>query len=191
MAHLHPVVTVRSPSSRYLDELVRLKSGPDMLARGFFPNAKEVSESFGAYNAARKHLRDIAPLGDPDITVAIVGDGNSPRTAATFAYRTAWRCLSIDPRMRDHWAGNNHGIARLQCVKARVEECASQAGKLVVVAVHSHADLTVACSALAGPDLLAVIAIPCCVKQEVGREPDIEYQDWGIWSPHRTVRIWK
>lgn len=33
---------VRKPDLRYLDELLRLKCGPDLLELGLFPNAKEV-----------------------------------------------------------------------------------------------------------------------------------------------------
>lgn len=41
--------------SRYLDEFVRCRCAPDLLARKLFPNAKEVTESFAAYAAVRKH----------------------------------------------------------------------------------------------------------------------------------------
>src|SRR5579872_7431860 len=52
-----------NPALRYLNEFTKLKCAPDLLAWGLFPNAKEITESLGAYNAIRKHIR--WDLGDP------------------------------------------------------------------------------------------------------------------------------
>lgn len=35
--------------SRYLDEFVRFSRSPELLSLKLFPNAKEITESFGAY----------------------------------------------------------------------------------------------------------------------------------------------
>lgn len=35
--------------SRYLDEFVRFSRSPETLTLKLFPNAKEITESFGAY----------------------------------------------------------------------------------------------------------------------------------------------
>ena len=79
---------VSRPSGKYLNSLVNLRCGPDMLLLRLFPNAKEVTESFGAYEAVAKHLRDF-PRKDPNIRLVVVGDGHTPRTAATFAFSAA------------------------------------------------------------------------------------------------------
>ncbi|RLO11996.1 hypothetical protein DYB28_001160 [Aphanomyces astaci] len=91
-------------SLRYLDEFVGdLTCSAQMLAWGLFPDAKEVSETMGVFNAVRKlglHEKDTAPPGVHD-GIVIVGDGVTPRTAAMFAYRTkGWTCYSVDPIMK-------------------------------------------------------------------------------------------
>jgi hypothetical protein len=181
---------------RYMDDLVRMNCGPDLLALKVFPNAKEVSESMGAFYAVRKHLGDKL-FGDSDVHVVAVGDGCTPRTAALFAFLTRWTCWSVDPRLvsKDKYAAVN----RLHVVPTAVEQFKLPACKrAIIVAVHSHADLTAAVKACAAAERVDVIAIPCCVLQELRlrkevidpRAPDVEYEDFGIGSPHRTVRLW-
>lgn len=43
--------------SYYLDEFVRFSRSPELLSLKLFPNAKEITESFGAYAAVREHLQ--------------------------------------------------------------------------------------------------------------------------------------
>ena len=57
-------------------------------------NAKELSESFACFNAARVHLAETFLPSDPHVTLLAIGDGLTPRTAALFAFRTAWRSSS-------------------------------------------------------------------------------------------------
>lgn len=192
----HIAIRVKKPSLRYLTELVNLKCGPDLLALGLFPNAKEVSESFAAFHAVRKHLRVMGlegpqAFGREDISVVAVGDGSTPRTAATFAFRSRWTCYSVDPRLREKWWGwKPKGVDRLRGVAQRIEDLHPVlSGPTIIVAVHSHAKLLAAIRAVAAP-ACHVVAIPCCVPQELCMVPDIEYADWGIWSPERTVKIW-
>ena len=192
----HIVMTMKKPSLRYLTELVNMKCGPDLLALGLFPNAKEVSESFAAFHAVRKHLRVMGlegpqAFGREDITVIAVGDGSTPRTAATFAFRSRWTCYSVDPRLREKWWGwKPKGIDRLWGVAQRIEDCHPVFdGPTIIVAVHSHATLEATLGAIEAP-LRHIVAIPCCVPQELCIAPEIEYADWGIWSPERTVKIW-
>jgi hypothetical protein len=178
-----------------------MKCAPDMLALRLFPNAKEVSESFGAYDAARRHLfgKHGWDPNDPGIAVAAVGDGVSPRTAATFAFRTRWTCHAIDPKMRAarwHRKARRNQMHRVELWPSRVEDLRAtwptqKVDRLVIVAVHSHARLDLAVEVLPAREV-AVIAIPCCVVQELpGREPDVEYQDPGILSPKNTIRVWR
>lgn len=177
---------------KYIDRLVRMKRGPDLLALRVFPKAKEITESFGAYHAAESCLGRRWPLDDPRTTLVAVGDGNSPRTAATFALGSAWNCFSVDPRLRwrDTWAA----VPRLHLVPRRVEEFIGvMLTRVVLVAVHSHASLDAAVErmrALGATDV-AVIAIPCCVPQTLGRTPDEEYIDEDVASPHRRVLVWE
>lgn len=85
--------------TRYTDELLTLRSAPQLLALRLWPNAKELTESFACFAAAREQLADLFSPDDPSVTVVVVGDGLTPRTAALFAFRTRWKAISIDPLM--------------------------------------------------------------------------------------------
>lgn len=186
-------IALKKPSKRYFDELVGLTCGPDLLSLGLFPNAKEITESFAAYRAAMKLG---LPLSDPRLEVVVVGDGSTPRTAATFAFRSKWICTSVDPAL-GKWPKDWEGkVQRLKVAASKIEDWqpARPLGPTLVVAVHSHANLQVALDrvSLLAESITGVIAIPCCVPQTLdGQDPDWEYADWGIWSPQRTVRIWR
>lgn len=189
-------VVLKKETPVYLDEFMRLhKICHDLVDNQLFPNAKEVSESFGCYNAARKYLkRNFAP-DDPSVVLVAVGDGTTPRTAATFAFRTAWQCYSVDPLLKPKEYPN---IDRLTVLRQKIEDVPPQIfgnpDKVVIVACHSHANLPNTISALRRDDKplqqIAVIALPCCKKQELDVPPDREYTDWGVWSPKKDFRIW-
>lgn len=173
------------PLFRYINEALALKCFSDILEQRLFPDAKEITESMAAYNAIRNKAR-LFNLGDPNVVLIAVADGNTPRTAAMFAYRTAWQCVSIDPRLvKAGWP-----IKRLTCWQKRIEDCEPQHfSKLVIVAVHSHAPLDIVCARFTS-DERVVVAIPCCVKQERERAPDFAYIDKGIWSPKNKILVW-
>jgi hypothetical protein len=180
-------VSVRFPTARYADDFWALSCAPDLLTNGLFPNFKEMTESFAAYHAVRRHI-PFDPQ-DGDVTVAVIGDGNTPRTAATFAFRSAWQCISIDPRLKQ----TSWPIRRLECIAKRIENVGKRAfKKLVVVAPHSHAPLDAALEVFSAKGR-HVVALPCCVDQIIpGRPiPDLKYDDWGIWSPARAVMVWR
>jgi hypothetical protein len=186
-----------SGPSTYLDELIRCGVGDRLLSHGLFPNAKEVTESFAAYSAVLRHLPDIA-LSDRRVTLVAVGDGHSPRTGALFALRSAWRCISVDPALKETGrrpvgrpVSRGWGrIDRLEVIAARVEDVTVEADVAVIVAVHSHAPLDAAVRSVRA-NRIAVVAMPCCVPQVLSTEPDVAYQDPGIWSPERTVLVWR
>src|SRR5687767_13024693 len=77
---------LRKPTTRYFDQLLSLRCVLDLLAHEVFPNAKEITESLAAVRAAFKYSG--LDSGDTSIQVVCVGDGATPRTAATFAFRT-------------------------------------------------------------------------------------------------------
>lgn len=173
---------------RYLGEFMTLACAPDMLALKLFPNAKEISESFAAFEAVRRHLQDLN-LKDPDITCIAVGDGGTPRTAATFAFRSAWTCHSIDPNLKGgtlRWSS----IKRLTIHPEKVENVHPIKTKTaVIVAVHSHADLRKAIL-VADAERIVVVAMPCCVPQKLSVEPTKRYEDRSVISPKRELLIW-
>jgi hypothetical protein len=182
-------------SVRYITEFLDMKCAPDLLAMKLFPrsnSAKEVSEAMGAYAAVRKHLRAAFPFGDESVRVVCVGDGNTPRAAATFAFRSRWEAHSIDPRLKS-LKHRGHRPCRLTLHPKRVEECRFDwENPTIIVACHSHAPLEAAVAAVPNACRLAVVAIPCCVPQTIpGLAPDHDYADSGIISEKRRILVWK
>lgn len=175
------------PFMRYLDDLMACACFPDLLETKVFPNGKEMTESMAAYHVVRNKLR-LFDLADPSVEMFAVADGRTPRTAALFAYRTAWSCHSIDPTLKGDKSWN--GIKRLSLHPCKIEEFAEvSCDKAFVACVHSHADLSCVCEKIKAKTRL-LVSIPCCVKQERERKPDIEYIDRAIWSPCNVVKIW-
>lgn len=189
-------VALKKPSLRYLDELLQCNCAPDLIEMKLFPNAKEITETFACYRAVRD-IGDWVRVDNPEIVLISVGDGGTPRTAATFAYRSRWDCWSIDPALGDKTRWER--IERLHCVKDKIEHwnVREQWGDekifgVVVVGVHSHAPLEAAVSlAKTLSTRVAAVAMPCCVRQELWKDPDEIYDDWGVWSPERTVKVWR
>jgi len=184
---------------RYLHELTRLRCGPDLLALGLFPDAKEVTESFAAYHAVVEHLPAFS-LSDRDITLIAVGDGCTPRTGATFALRSAWNCISIDPALHETGRKGARGrpasrrwsaLDRLRVATKHVQfvdpiECE----RAVIVAVHSHALLADAVRAVRAREV-AVVAMPCCVPQTLEAPADVDFRDPGVASPQNRLLVWR
>ncbi len=177
---------------RYIDEFIRLKCAPDLLALGLFPNGKEITESMAAYAAVRQHLVQpgLVRWDDEGMMMVCTGDGHTPRTAALFAFRSRWRCLSNDPALYPKERYDT--VSRLYLFPQQIEVMtAAFHTPVVIVLVHAHVTLS------AVLDKISVyprhlVAIPCCVPQELpGREPDVLYRDMDIWSPKNEVRIWK
>ena len=179
-------------STKHLKAFLSLRCAADLLAWDVFPRktvAKELSETMAAVDAVFHRLSVARDL--PAVTLIAVGDGCTPRTAATFACLTAWQCVSVDPRLRGEWPQ----IKRLTLVPTQVENMSVVArGPLIIVAVHSHANLPAAMRTLTTtcPHGRHVVAIPCCKEQAIpDRPPDREYVDWGILSPERVVKVWR
>ena len=103
--------------SRYVTELLKLACAPELVRLRLFPDAKELTESFAANNAARSFLyprgaeRGRVDPADAAVTCVAVGDGNTPRTAALFAFLTRWQCVAVDPEMVEwrEW-GKRRGV---------------------------------------------------------------------------------
>lgn len=170
---------------RHINDLVACKCFPDLLTRDLFPNAKELTESMSVYHYARYHLRELYPLKDLGVTLVSVGDGCTPRTAALFAFRSAWQCISIDPRLRD----KDWDTQRLLASRCRVEEVNLKFHRVVIVAVHSHASLAATLDHVRGYRR-ALIALPCCVKVDIRTPPTVRKRDLGVWSPRNELWAW-
>lgn len=82
-----------------------------------------------AYSAARHYLHRpsendpsrhaAVSFDDSNVTLIAVGDGVTPRTATLFAFRSRWRCVSIDPALRP---GPWHKVASLTTIASRVQD---------------------------------------------------------------------
>lgn len=171
-------------AGRYINRFMGMKAASDLLIRGLFPNAKEITESFAAVEACR-HL----PVEwNEDITVVCVGDGHAPRTAASFAFMSKWECHSVDPKMRDkEW-----NIERLTTHRFKIEDCWLSFNKpCVIVCVHSHARIENTLPYIKAP-VRHLITMECCVPLGIkGVEPDVDYEDDDVWSPKNRIKIWK
>jgi hypothetical protein len=172
--------------SRYLDRFVRSAVGSRLAALRVFPDAKEVTESFAARAAVLRFRKAFRP-DDPDVVLIAVGDGSTPRTAATFAWQSAWRCHSVDPRLRasSRW----DRVPRLVVHPRRIEDCWFSARQVVVVAVHSHVGLAASLASVTAEEVL-LVALPCCVPVDLTERPDLCYDDGHVLSAQRTIYVW-
>lgn len=166
---------------------MQAKCAPDLLANALFPNGKEVTETMACFEASN-HLDSGYEWNNPNVTVFVVGDGHKPRTAATFACRTSWNTYSIDPLL----APKIYTIRRLSLIRRKIEDCELPAfsGTALIVMPHSHAPIDT-CLQKIRAGKRALITLDCCVRQDIGREPDVEYVDEHVWSPKNTVRVWR
>lgn len=188
------VLTITKPTDRYFNELLRCNCLTDLLdpRKKLFPNAKEITESFAAFNAVRRWMKSTS-FGDDTIRMFDVACGSTPRTAAVFAFRTKWSCTAIDPNVNE----KDYGVARLTCIKDRIEnvDIPSRKGTTVITAVHAHVPLDTILEVIED-DRIVLVGMPCCVPLHVTDEnaelvdPDRTYVDLGIWSEKRTIKIW-
>lgn len=130
----------------------------------------------------------VCDLGDEDVHVVCVGDGNTPRTGALFAYRSHWTVHSVDPRLNAKPKFTS--IRRLTLHQDPIQDFHVSCDQAIIVAVHSHAPLEAAMRAVDARDVL-VVAMPCCVEQTLDAPPVAEYADWGVHSPKRTIKVWR
>lgn len=188
--------------TRYTDELLGLTSGPQMLQLKLFPNAKELSESFACFHAAREHLGESFQPDDSRVLLVCVGDGMTPRTAALFCFRTRWRCVSIDPLLTDGPAAPEGGtwaerVERLTALRGRLQDVAPAGGfaaeRVVLVLPHCHYGLDDSLRHVRWRSALAAVVMPCCnfyAAADGCGAPLHQEDDLGVVSPHRQVSVW-
>jgi hypothetical protein len=179
---------VKHPSKIYLEEFLRDKCSPDLLERKFFPNIKELTESYTAFAAVRR-MFGVQAFGNPDIVLIDVGCGATPRTAALFAFKTRWKCHAVDPRLHVR----EYRTDRLHLCPTKIEDMVFNYPDktVVVVAVHAHIVLDHLLDVVRAKEL-AVVAMPCCKPLNfTGLMAVTRYEDWGCWSPRREVIIYR
>lgn len=177
-----------------------------------------------AYSAVRQYLHihaadhqetdGILSFKDPNVLLVAVGDGVTPRTASLFAFRSAWRCVSIDPAMRNNGAWSE--VVSLTTLKSRVQDvtvAVKETELVVMVLWHCHCGIDDAMGCLEFDGVkwdcgdrnisrklrkrVAVVSCACCNYDEAqsvmpdGAPPDVEYEDLAVPGLMRTVRVWK
>lgn len=172
---------------RYIDMFLKLKTAGELLDLKVFPNAKEITESLGAYYACKT----VIPfrLDDPDVYCYIIGDGHTPRTGILFARMSAWNIFSIDPIMRL----KDYKTQRLTLLKNYMQDIKlkSPTGKAVIVAVHSHANPTDCINNIEAKQKWFV-EIPCCFPPLENHDDDLSrcFEDKSILSQKNKVYIY-
>jgi len=176
--------------NKYLNEYLSLSCCPDLNAAKIWPNAKEITESMGAFSAVRNHIlkNDDKLFKSKDIVLLSVGDGKTPRTAALFACRTAWECYSIDPilNLNKQWP-----FKRLNLWKNKIEDLKFEFKdkECIIVMVHSHASVKKTLTHITAK-IRHLVTIPCCVPHILPNTPYIGYTDTNIASDKNEVKIW-
>lgn len=176
----------RRYKSLHINRFFSLKCAADLVANQLFPNCKEITETFGAFDACQ-YLNEEFDWGNKDINVVCVGDGTRPRTAATFCYRSAWKSWSVDPALTNR----HYNIKRLTCIPKKIEEIRLEFNEpTLICCVHSHAKLSDCIKSITAPKI-NIINIPCCFKSDLPFHPCLTYQDDQIWSEKNIVEIYK
>jgi len=164
--------------------------------------------------SANDDVKNNAKQGSSAVLCLCIGDGCTPRTAVLASYTKKWTCVSIDPALSEEWQGANpKNIDGLTGFGGTLVEFMSSSAlslptlsldtqsfsHLVLLCVHSHARFV-------GPVTIelirqhygkiptTVVSLPCCPKfrhkGDIGREPDVFYDDDCVFSACRKVEIW-
>ena len=201
----------------YLDQLFSMDCFPDIINLKAFTSAKDVSESMAALQGASQHGSILSKKKDGNnkkkkIKCLCIGDGSTPRTAVLGCFLKKWSCTSIDPALHKEWHGvEPKGVHNLIGFSGTLEEYLLQMKRsddidnnemydhLILLCVHSHARLIGDASV---PNIMArynnipttLISLPCCPKfrsqKDVGRPPDVCYEDDCVFSACRRVEVW-
>ena len=190
-------VTLPKPSLRYVDFFLALECVGILTATGAYPNAKEISETIGVFEAARLRL-GLAYARD-DVLAVCVGDGVMPRTAAYVAYLAHWKAISVDPLLRlqdPRLVSFAARTRRLEMHARRIEETPIDATgfrDVVFLFVHSHASLRAAAASLRGAEgaRIHAVSMPCCFGDDLGLAPTEIFDDPNVLSVKRTIQIYR
>ena len=191
-------IKVTKPSLRYIDFFLELKAGPKLLSTGFYPNAKEISETQGAFEAVRHKLK--LSYSDESVAVVIVGDGINPRTGYYIANMTKWHVFSIDPEMQRNYQeilDKTNDKKNLFIFPQKIEDCQldlSNFSTIVLLFVHSHASLKASIQAITrknASSIIHAVSMPCCFDDDLGIPFDLKFDDPYVISVHRTLFIYK
>ncbi|RDB36447.1 hypothetical protein [Spirobacillus cienkowskii] len=190
-------IRVTKPSLKYIDFFLKLKCSAELVATGFYPNGKEISETQGAFEAIRHKLK--LNYLDNSVAIVVVGDGYNPRTGYYIACMTNWQIFSVDPAMTRDYKDIVEKIKKRNNIKIfpqPIEECEfdiSQFKTVVLLFVHSHASLKASVNSLKNSESVAIhaVSMPCCFDDDLGIPYNLKFDDPFVVSVHRTLFIYK
>ncbi|KAB8033309.1 hypothetical protein [Fluviispira multicolorata] len=190
-------IKVTKPSLRYIDFFLKLKCAGELISTGFYPNAKEISETQGVFEGARHKLK--LNYKDSDVAIVVVGDGYNPRTGYYIACMTQWSVFSVDPAMQRDYEKIVQFInerKNLSIFPSQIEDCKIDLKKyktIVLLFVHSHASLKASLNALQTNESAQIhaVSMPCCFDDDLGIPHDIKFDDPFVVSVHRSIFIYK
>lgn len=188
--------------NKYLNHFFSLNCSRDLIP--FFTgcqrnSAKEVTESFSCFYAAKKLIGEEVMESDSinDYHIVVVGDGALPRTGATFSFLTKATVTSVDPIFNrnklqsiEDWL--TFPVNGLEVIKDKIENIKVNCrGKdTLLVMPHSHAKLDLSIAALTNYGKLGVVTMPCCVKiPEKFKKLAQKYTDENVWSPKNKIYL--
>jgi hypothetical protein len=173
-------------TNKYFDELMRLSPAGNLLDLNLFPNAKELTESMGMYNAIRHAKLKLSG----DYNCIVVGDGHTPRTGALVAMRTNYDCYSIDPLMRLKYKWQN--INRLNIYDLKIQDMyLSMDIHTILMLPHAHVSIKTCLENIKAPSF-TIISMDCCFdNSDIDTPPDLDYVDVDIISEKNRIKIWK
>lgn len=179
----------------------------DLLIDNNFGNKqiKEITESMAMVNAMSKLgcLTQTSWESTTNVTVYVVGDGQTPFTAAALALfmPNSWKYISIDPILVDFdMSSLGDQYSKTMCVvplktqEYNIETEDVFDRHVVVIACHSHAPLQEFWDRLVISTAGAVscVSLPCCGRDwsNLSITPLDDYEDFEILSPKRRVTLY-
>lgn len=198
------LTNVRTP--RYINQFIRKHCAIDLLQLNMFPDAKEITETLGVFNAIKKDYA--TQFKYDDVLLVDVACGGTPRIAAWTVFNTKWKAIAIDPNLRS--PENFATIQNLETFTARIEDKGFThldrkwyPKEVVIVANHAHVSLDCIVKGLKnhiiddtgmGFQNWSLYAVPCCQPLELSSELGslvYECEDHDIWSPKRLIKKYK
>ena len=183
------------------DPLIRLLTDVQSFGGKY---SKEISEVMAMVDAVDRGVkmtcggRPCQSLEGP-VRVFVLGDGKRPYGAAALALHYSylnWTFVSIDPLLSGMEEVGSHQIVQFVGKSQDYEIVSSSTnqhpttGLDIVVCCHSHAPLQEFWDRLIKGSRLAVV-LPCCAEFNNLVETSLfEFDDYEIYSPKRTVRIY-
>lgn len=186
----------KSVKAKYLNRFFQLNSIEELSKNKLFPNIKEITESMSFIYLFEKYLYqwDETLYKNEDVTVIVVGDGKTPRTAALINFLTPFKTISIDPEMDD--SKNWSYIKNLTTYKGKFEDWIENVykpsiyfGKRPVIILYPHSHAPIKLTERINSEKKWVIKLECCTSDKL-EGLCVSYQDEYIMSPKNTMYIW-